>query len=364
MRLRVLTTKVLPIGIDLGTSAVKLVQLRNFQGNLELLGAGRIDLPDACQDDPDKRMDFLGEQLGPLIGRNGFSGRQCILSLPAALTFVQHVKTARISAGEVSQALRWELEGKLPFAAEGAVIRHVIAGETYNEREANQEVIVLAVSREVVDAHLAMVRKARLEVVGLNVEPCAILECFARLFRRADDAKKAVLFMDVGQASTQVVIAHGPRLVFAKNLHFGARQLDEAVAAALSIPTDKARTLRSKLAEETETSPDAEGVNQATRGPLESAVVEITKCLRYYESVFPTTPIERAIFLGGQAMDRRLCQTIAQQLNLPAQIGDPLVRIGRSGNAATEALLESGKAQPAWAVAVGLSLGAHLPSAA
>jgi Tfp pilus assembly PilM family ATPase len=75
--------------------------------------------------------------------------------------------------------------------------------------------------------------------------------------------------------------------------------------------------------------------------------------VRYYESVFRNQGIERSIFVGGQAYDRRLCQMIARKLNLPAQIGDPLVRISRS-EAAT---LTGDDPQPNWAVAIGLSLG-------
>ena len=84
---------------------------------------------------------------------------------------------------------------------------------------------------------------------------------------------------------------------------------------------------------------------------------ELTQCVRYYESVFRNQNIERAIFLGGQASDKRLCQAIAQRLNLPAQIGDPLVRIESLNADGAVAALDRREPQPRWAVAVGLSLG-------
>ncbi|MCK4602323.1 MAG: hypothetical protein KAU28_07640, partial [Phycisphaerae bacterium] len=67
---------------------------------------------------------------------------------------------------------------------------------------------------------------------------------------------------------------------------------------------------------------------------------------------------ERAIFVGGQALDKRLCQSIAKRLNLPAQIGDPLLRIKRIDGAGLEFGLDRREPQPHWSVAVGLSLGA------
>ena len=83
----------------------------------------------------------------------------------------------------------------------------------------------------------------------------------------------------------------------------------------------------------------------------------MTQCLRYYESVFRSQSVDRAIFVGGQAYDKRLCQAIAQRLNMPSQIGDPLVRMRRTDGAGVDPKLDWRNPQPAWAVAVGLSLG-------
>jgi len=111
-------------------------------------------------------------------------------------------------------------------------------------------------------------------------------------------------------------------------------------------------------------SAEADRLYEAMGGMLSAMGEEISRCLRYYESVFPSRPVERVVFLGGQASDRRLCQRLAQRLNLPAQIGDPLARIRSSRSAAEEGRLDRRYPQPAWAVAVGLSLGADSPPAA
>ena len=104
----------------------------------------------------------------------------------------------------------------------------------------------------------------------------------------------------------------------------------------------------------------ASGADDTVFAHLDETIKEIademTQCLRYYESIFRHRSVERAIFVGGQAYDKRLCQAIAQKVNLPAQIGDPLVRIRRA-KGATAGNLDWRQPQPAWAVAVGLSLG-------
>ena len=240
----------------------------------------------------------------------------------------------------------------------------VVVGETSNDTETKLEVVVIAAARNVIESYLEVAGRAKLEVEALNVEPCAILECFSRLFRRADDADRVTMFLDFGQACTQVVVAHGSRLAFAHNLMVGAHSMEQATATALGVDAGDIHALRMRLEEAADPSPEAEQLYDAMGEPIGTMVAEIIKCVRYYESVFPSKMIERAVFLGGQATDRRLCQRVAQRLNLPAQIGDPLARIGGTGRSGAAAGIDRRQTQPAWAVAVGLGLGAEAAHAA
>ena len=87
---------------------------------------------------------------------------------------------------------------------------------------------------------------------------------------------------------------------------------------------------------------------------------EIIKCLRYHESVFTDRAIERVIFVGGQAYNSRLCESIARRLNLPAQVGDPMAGIKWPQQGQLDPQLDRQKPNPSWAVAIGLSMGAAL----
>ena len=221
--------------------------------------------------------------------------------------------------------------------------------------------IVLAAAREVIEGYLGVARKARLRVQAVNVEACAILECFARLFRREADKDKATLFLDMGRAVTQVVVAHGPKLVFARNVPLGGEHLERAAGSVLGMPMEEIQNAR--LAEALSKAPveEADRLYDAMGPALASMGEEISRSLRYYESVFRNQTIERVIFVGGGAYDKRLCQSIAQRLNLPAQIGDPLLRIKYLDGASTSGTgLDRRCPQPDWAVAVGLSIGATI----
>jgi len=336
-----------------------MVQLRLGDDDVELLAAGAADVPLAGTTDRHERIALLLQAVRGILRPNCFKGRQCILSLPAQETFVHHVKLPKLSPQQTQEALRAELHSKLPYPVEEAVIRDILAGEVVSDGEAKREVIVVAASQATLEGYLAMARRAQLDVVGINIEACAIVECFGRLLRRAEDSARTILFVDLGAASTQVVLSHGEHIVFARNLTTAGQQLDRAVADGMKIPVEQAHAARRNLQQADPPTAAQDDLYRLLDGPLDALADEVTQCLRYYESVFRNQSIERAIFLGGQAHDKRLCQALAQRLNLPAQVGDPLARIKRVAGAGLEIGLDRREPQPDWAVATGLCLGAN-----
>ena len=100
-----------------------------------------------------------------------------------------------------------------------------------------------------------------------------------------------------------------------------------------------------------------EKVDEACRQPLAKLVEELGLCRRYYEATFPQQPVERLIFVGGEAHQRGLCQQIARELGVAAQVGDPMVRLGKFTEPGIEAVIDRRLPQPAWGIALGLSMG-------
>ena len=101
----------------------------------------------------------------------------------------------------------------------------------------------------------------------------------------------------------------------------------------------------------------ARRVEQASREPLNKLIEELDLCRRYYEATFPNKPVQRLVFIGGEARQRSLCQHVARELGIAAQLGDPLVRMGRISDVGVESGIDRRQPQPSWAVAIGLSLG-------
>lgn len=359
MTIKIVPRKAMPLGVDLGSTRVKVAQLRTVGEELELLAAGAADMGDVSGMELPRRLEALGEMLRGILRGSPFKGRSCVLCVPAQDTFVHHVKLPRLTTPqETTGALEAEIQGKLPYPVEEAVVRQIVAGDVPGEQEPRREVIVVAARRSTLEAYLAMTRRIGMDVIGINIEACAVVECFGRLFRRASDNARTILFVDLGAASTQAVLSHGGNIVFARNLMVAGRQLDQAVADGMHVSLDQAQAMRVDIQKVQRDGPAEDELYRLLDKPLDRLAGELTQCLRYYESVFRNQAVERAIFVGGQAYDKRLCQSLAQRLNLPAQIGDPLLHVRRVEGARLPIGLDRRNPQPDWAVAVGLSLGA------
>lgn len=419
-----------PIGVDFGSDSLRMAQVRLINGEYQLAAAASADVPSHVRNDPQARFAFFVDTVRDLLSQGKFIGRQTVLSLPASMMHIQHLRLPRMDEQALAKALPWEVRGKIPIDPAAAVLRHVLAGEVYADNDTKFEVIVMAAAREIVNQYLAAAAKARLDVVGMNVEPKALIDCFTHIFRRADDAKITNLFVDIGCNASRAIIARGEEILFARTINIGGEHFNRAVAAAFDIGVQDAKILRLKVCAaepatpsqsqapsavdaitpeltDADTSADVEDddqnqsfallgaalsaharqdtdrrkasdptidqlppspqppssdqqarrIEQACTQPLMRLIEELDLCRRYYESAFPSKPVDRLIFVGGEARQRSLCLRIAREMGLAAQIGDPLIRMAKTCRIGLESGIDPRQPQPGWAVAIGLSMG-------
>jgi type IV pilus assembly protein PilM len=408
-----------PIGVDFGSDSLRLAQVEQIgitagAADFKLVAAARMDVPAHLRHDLPNRMAFFADALRELWSKGRFAGKKAVLALPAASMTIQHLRIARMEEEALKQALPWEARGKLPYDPSHAVLRHLVAGEIHQDGEQKNEVILMAAQRELVNQLLAAAGRAKVEVVGMTTEPRAIVDCFGHVYRRKSDTGATTLYIDMGCQATRAYIARGQQILFARVVPIGSELFTRAVSQALQINVDEARLLRNKLSQmpsgqpsspDAERAsgtndagpasdaaavedavaaagqvdrraplapvrvppaayhPDAERVAESYREPIAKLVEELSLGRRYHEATFPTLLVNRAIFIGGEARHRGLCQEIARGLQLPAQVGDPMVRLGRNSEVDPDGDIDPKAPNPDWSVALGLSMGPVLADA-
>src|SRR4051812_35600905 len=236
-----------PIGVDFGSDCLRLAQVQYTGGEYKLIAAASADVPNMVRHDAAARLAFFVETTRDLLAQGKFQTRQAVLALPASCMHIQHLRVAKMDEAETTKALVWEARGKLPIDPSTALLRHLIAGEVYQDQEPKTEVIVMAAAREWVNQLLSAAAKARLDVVGMNVEPKALVDCFAHVYRRKTDQDLTNCFLDIGCGATRVTIARGQHILFARAIPIGGDHFTRAAANELKQSFEQMKLLRIQL---------------------------------------------------------------------------------------------------------------------
>lgn len=344
--------RALPIGVDLGFGSVQLAQLRPAGDGAELVACAALAVPRELFLDQFGYLAFLATELPLLIKRQGFQGRQCVVSIPAEHTFVRHVKVPRADARATEAAARAAVQAELPYALSDASFCHIVAGEAYNDGSAKQEVIAVAVQLSTLNAYLSALDQAGLEVVGVSIPAVALAACFRALLREPD---RAVLFLEMAATNVHVAICHGPRIAFSRNLPQDARNVDQAIAQGLNVALHEVGQIREDLKRGRDREASGDAVYRSMTPWIEQLAREIGTCLAYHHAALRCPRVDRVVFVGDAARDKRLCTALARRLNVSAQIGNPLAGVSVAPVKGLEAS-DKAPAAPSLAVSVGLSL--------
>lgn len=372
-----------PIAIDFGVDMVKMLQVSSGD-TTQLIGAGALVVPENARKDSATRYGFLADAVKELARQQPFKGRRAMCAIPAFQTFVN---TFELQCGEnddIDQQVNLHLQTTAEMDPSRLVIRNQRVGSVIRDGVQRQRVICIAANRAVVMRYLEIASAAKLEVVGMHSEPVCIAKCFSELYnRRESDKTEARCFVDIGAASTKLVIIRDKEILLARNIAVSGDELTHRHAREHKIDFNEARTARVRdadnpLAEnpfgeglETKTQTSVAladeadprdrsivstpGVPAPTDEVLDKLVDGIRMSIRYHDSVSPEQSVKRIVLLGGEANHQAVATSIAQQFGVPTFIGDPMARVMRTPGL-EPVNIDTKRAQPGWAVPLGLCL--------
>ncbi len=241
------TNKCGPIGLELGTHAVQMMQF-SADGK-RLVEAVRWDIPRAAEDNtPQTRTRALVEAIGQARQGRKFRGRDVVACLRAKELFVQNIRVPKGPPADLAHTVQQEASSRLPFPAAEAELYFLNVGDVRQGDQLRREVILLACHRPVIDELLTVIDDAGLRAVTIDTEPAALLRAYAKQFRRDDDRLRRAMFIRIGSQNTTVVIAQGTDVYFVKYIDVCGEQLDDAVADHLKISHEEAAALPPTMA--------------------------------------------------------------------------------------------------------------------
>lgn len=317
--------KVLPIGLDIGHSSIKMLQLASVDGRLKLLGVERAPLslePDMAEH---HKRGSITAAIKQLLDRGRFKGRRAVSALSSDGLRITSLRVPETETLQVDKTVRKEAAQRFGMDPERDTINHLLAGSVRQGDDLKNEFIVLAAENETIRRHISLLEEAGLEPAGIDAAPCALFRNFERTMRREEDKQRTIIFMDIGHRWTTVVFGRSGEICLVKQIPSGTARFSEDVAATLNITVADATSLRLKLQR-------GESVDTATRRATVDALVlaaeqlvkELSLCLRYHTVTFRGKRVERAIIAGGGAYESVFVDVLRRHLSVEIEIAEPL----------------------------------------
>ncbi len=394
-----------PIGLDIGYSSVKMLQLAVNGGHRSVIAAAKTDIAPTLNGDGEARRSFVISAVRRMLANGGFRGRNVVSCLSNDSLKIASLRLGQADSVKIEQAVKKEMQPRFGLDPDKDVIHYIVAGDVRHGDEVRSELILLAVDSETVKNHIDMLAEVGLKPVAVDTIPCALFRGFERMLHRQEDMEQTAVFVDVGSRFTTVVFGRVGEISFIKQIPIASAKFDQEVAAKLGVDITSAQTLRRTLRSERLSTAagwgltfdktnsggamqqgqngteDSFGADSESSGPFDSvrqrldastrqAVVdavsavaeeltkEISLCFRYYTVTFRGRRLERAVFAGGGAYEDILLNVLRRQLAVEIELAQPLKGFDLMnvdfGSDRRGLLCE-------WAVAVGLSLRGLTP---
>lgn len=351
-----------PIGIDIGTTSIKMVQFADDEDAPRIVAAAHCDLPSAEDGDVD-RVSAAFRVVSDSLRCNSFVGRQAVTAFGIGDFQIKNIRLPRMPADELAGAVEFEARERFESPNGPLQFQYVSAGEVRHGNEMKEEIIVFGVSEDVIAKRLSLLESLKLEVTAIDITPCGVARSFVRFLRRYDDLTAVNVFLEVGWSGTTVVITRGTEIAFVKQIEVGGQHMTTAVSEALGISMQEAGRLRLRIIRQMggrrgeESAPVREElrdtVADAVRPSAERMCREIQLCLRYFAVTFRGQRPESITFVGGDAHEPMLMAILGESVDIPCTIGHPLRGVRRADLIGGP---DRRTFQPAWAVATGLAL--------
>lgn len=354
--------KILPIGVDIGHSCIKMIQLAESDDNLEVLSIGRASLAASAAMDETQRRRCAISAIRQLLSNGRFRGRDAVSALSADELQITSLRLGEAESLQADKALRKEAAQRFNLNGDTDAIDYLLAGSVHQDDEVKNEFIVLAAKAGTIESHISLLEEAGLQPVGIDAAPCALFRSFERAMRREEDKQRTGIFVDVGYRYTTVVFGRNGEICLAKQMPFGTARFDEEIASKLEMAVGDAESLRLRLQREESTE---EGTRQLVTDALVSAAEQLAKelslCLRYHTVTFRGKRVERALVAGGGAHEKVLLDVLQRHLSIAVEPAEPFRGLDLGEAECDDACSHS---SADLALAIGLSLKGRSPSAA
>ncbi len=233
------------IGLDLSSSQVKLVQLKQEKRRICLHQFGIYDLPEGAIT-AGRIIDsgVLSERLAWVLKRRRFHKNRVNLCIGSQAVILRHLQLPKLAPRELSAALRFEAEKEIMIPLEEAVIDYIVIGERLVDGNELLDLAVVAAPKDVVNDYLGVILKAGLYPDVVEIESFALQRILPYFEATCTGYEaEALMILDLGGESSNLVVLDQGSFGFARTLSIGVNNFCRRITEQREVSFDVARRL-------------------------------------------------------------------------------------------------------------------------
>jgi len=289
------------IGIDLGSSSVKLVELRGTPGAYELASIALAVV------EGDRRPASYMKALTAVLDAAAAKTTYAAAAVSGPDVAVRSFKFPRLAPSEVEGATAYEASQVIPFDIQGAYVDYMVIE---NDEEADETtVLFVAAGRAAVDFKTELLEGCGLEPRLVGVDALALLDA---AFLQPD-MPASVAVVDVGAKTTSIGIGRKGRVPFVRDVDVAGNSYTAAISTALGVSLSEAEEAKITESDHNPT------VIYATEEVSRHLIGELSRSLAYYESRAFGSKVEQILVCGGGSGLPGLPAAIEEAVGVPTR---------------------------------------------
>jgi type IV pilus assembly protein PilM len=338
------------IGLDIGSSAVRAVEIAHGKKGPVLVTAGQVGLPSGAVEDGEVvDAPAVGEALRRLWNVAGFSSRKVVVGISSQRVIVRQAEIPAIPDSELRSALRFQAQDLIPIPLDEAVLDFAVLDRPTGPG-GQMRILLAAASRDMVEQHLAALRHASLSVTA--VEPIALaLLRLPGLRSHASEAGAVDSIVSVGAAVTTVAVRRDGVPGFVRVLPSGSAEITMSLARHAMVEKELAEAFQRNHEAGT---PVLQAAGVAVEEATTALVAEIGASLDFFLGQADRAVLDRIALTGGGAVAGEVRRCLAKVSHAPTELLDAFAGIDLARSPLDEAGLA--RLNPRVAAAVGLAL--------
>ncbi len=305
------------LGVDIGASAVKLVELEKEEGRYKLKNYGIFSLKEYLKQEKLTSQE-IAEIIKKTIKEAKITSRQAYLSLPVYLSFSTLIDFPAMSEKEIKAAIPFEAKKYVPVPISEVVLDWSIVESPPQQKEL--QVLLIAVPKEIINDYQKAIQLAGLNLSALEEEAFSLSRALI------GNDKSSIILIDVGARSISISIVDNGYIRVISNLEMGGMKLNKTISQQMSFSLEQAEKLKKNFSNNQLTNEQNSQLKGIIHSVLDMVIFEIKKIIDSYQNKYKRK-LEKCILVGDGIQVPGFVEYFVNKLGLEVSLGDPFSRV-------------------------------------